>query len=137
MYGGSSYGSSSYGSSSYGSSERGKRSSYGSSYGSGKTSYGSYGYGSNGKSTGKSGKVSTRRTKPRDLTKGASADSLKKNNGLDIADFHVGDRVKHDKYGMGTIVGTQDKGANSVISVDFGDVGIKRLMLRVAPIEKL
>ncbi len=145
MYGGSSYGSSSYGSSSYGSSERGKRSSYGSSYGSGKTSYGSssygsygsYGYGSNGKSTGKSGKVSTRRTKPRDLTKGASADSLKKNNGLDIADFHVGDRVTHDKYGMGTIVGTQDKGANSVISVDFGDVGIKRLMLRVAPIEKL
>ena len=32
---------------------------------------------------------------------------------------------------------TQDKGANSVITVDFGTDGVKRLLLRVAPIEKL
>ena len=31
----------------------------------------------------------------------------------------------------------QDKGRNSVITVDFGSAGVKRLMLRVAPIEKL
>ena len=31
----------------------------------------------------------------------------------------------------------QDKGANSVITVDFGTDGVKRLLLRVAPIEKL
>ncbi len=153
-FGGPMYGGSSYGSSSYGSSNRGKKtsysSSYGSSYGSGKSSYGSssygsfsYGssgsssYGSSGKSTGKSGKVSTRRTKPRDLTKGTPVDPLKKNNGLDIADFHIGDKVTHDHYGLGTVVGTQDKGVNSVITVDFGGDGVKRLMLRVAPIEKL
>ncbi len=153
-FGGSMYGGSSYGSSSYGSSGRGKRpsygspygsshgSSYGSSYGSGKSSYGSssygsYGRGSSGKSAGKSGKVSTRRTKPKDLTKATPVDSLKKNNGLDIADFHVGDRITHDRYGLGTVVDTQDKGVNSVIAVDFGDGNVKRLMLRVAPIEKL
>ena len=144
-FGGSLYGGSSYGSSSYGSSGRGRRSSYGSSYGSGKSSYGSssygsygsYGHGSSGKTTGESGKVSTRQTKPQDLTKGTSSGSLRKNNGLDIANFHIGDRVAHTTYGMGTILDTQDKGANSVITVDFGGGNIKRLLLRVAPIDKL
>ena len=37
----------------------------------------------------------------------------------------------------GTVVDTQDKGRNSVITVDFGSSGVKRLMLRVAPLEKL
>jgi DNA helicase-2/ATP-dependent DNA helicase PcrA len=54
-----------------------------------------------------------------------------------IADFSVGDRVSHDRYGLGTVVELQDKGRNSVITVDFGSDGVKRLMLRVAPIEKL
>ena len=81
--------------------------------------------------------MSTRQTKPQDLTKGTSSGSLRKNNGLDIANFHIGDRVAHTTYGMGTILDTQDKGANSVITVDFGGGNIKRLLLRVAPIDKL
>ena len=56
---------------------------------------------------------------------------------LSIADFSVGDKVAHDEYGLGTVVGLEDKGRNSVIAVDFGSGGTKRLMLRVAPIEKL
>jgi DNA helicase-2/ATP-dependent DNA helicase PcrA len=54
-----------------------------------------------------------------------------------IADFAVGDKVSHDRYGLGTVLELQDKGRNSVITVDFGSDGVKRLMLRVAPIEKL
>ena len=143
-FGGSMYGSSTYGSSSYGSG----RSSYGSgsrrfSGGShsGSSSYGSYGssrssYGS-GKPSGKSGKVTTRRAKPKDLTKSAPASSLDGNNGLSISDFQIGDRITHDHYGLGKVIETQDKGANSVITVDFGTDGVKRLLLRVAPIEKL
>lgn len=143
-FGGSMYGSSTYGSSSYGSG----RSSYGSgsrrfSGGShsGSSSYGSYGssrssYGSN-KPSGKSGKVTTRRAKPKDLTKSAPASSLDGNNGLSISDFQIGDRITHDHYGLGKVIETQDKGANSVITVDFGTDGVKRLLLRVAPIEKL
>ena len=139
MYGSSTYGSSSYGSgrSSYGS---GSRRFSGGSH-SGSSSYGSYGssrssYGS-GKPSGKSGKVTTRRAKPKDLTKSAPASSLDGNNGLSISDFQIGDRITHDHYGLGKVIETQDKGANSVITVDFGTDGVKRLLLRVAPIEKL
>ena len=156
-YGGSSYGSGTYGSrSSYGSgraqyggsSARGASSSYGSSsqrsyagagssssYGS---SYGSYG---SGKPSGKSGKVTTRRikpkTKPVDLTKSSQASQTDNRSGLSISDVHVGDRLTHDHFGMGTVIETQDKGANSVITVDFGNGEVKRLLLRIAPIEML
>ena len=116
-YGGSSYGSgtygsrSSYGSSSYGSgraqyggsSARGASSLYGSSSqrsyaGAGSSSsygslYGSYG---SGKSSGKSGKVTTRRVKPKskpvDLTKSSQASQTDNRSGLSISDVHVGDR---------------------------------------------
>ena len=108
---------------------------------SGSSSYGSYGssrssYGS-GKPSGKSGKVTTRRAKPKDLTKSAPASSLDGNNGLSISDFQIGDRSPMTMYGLGKVIETQDKGANSVITVDFGTDGVKRLLLRVAPIEKL
>lgn len=79
---------------------------------------------------------STRRAKPKDLTKSAPASSLGGNNGLSISDFQIGDRIT-DHYGLGKVIETQDKGANSVITVDFGTDGVKRLLLRVAPIEKL
>ena len=142
-YGGTtSYGSrSSYGGSSYGSSSSRGGSSYGSgraAYGSSsRSSYGSSSYGS-GKSA-KAGKVTTRHTKPKALDKPRTtpASALSKDNNLNIEDFHIGDKITHDQYGLGTIVDTQDKGRNSVITVDFGTDGIKRLMLRVAPIEKL
>ena len=139
-FGESMYGSSTYGSSSYGSGSRGSHPTYGSSHGS-HSSYGSgrssYGSGSSGKPSGKSGKVTTRRAKPKDLTKSAPASSLDGNNGLSISDFQIGDRITHDHYGLGKVIETQDKGANSVITVDFGTDGVKRLLLRVAPIEKL
>ena len=142
-YGGTtSYGSrSSYGGSSYGSSSsRG-----GSSYGSGRAAYGSSSrssYGSSSYGSGKfakAGKVTPRHTKPKALDKPRTtpASALSKDNNLNIEDFHIGDKITHDQYGLGTIVDTQDKGRNSVITVDFGTDGIKRLMLRVAPIEKL
>ena len=161
-YGGSSYGSgtygsrSSYGSSSYGSgraqyggsSARGASSLYGSSSqrsyaGAGSSSsygslYGSYG---SGKSSGKSGKVTTRRVKPKtkpvDLTKSSQASQTDNRSGLSISDVHVGDRLTHDHFGMGTVIEIQDKGANSVITVDFGNGEVKRLLLRMAPIEML
>lgn len=157
-FGGSSYGSStygsrsSYGSSSYGSgrvqyggsSTRGASSSHGSSSrrsyaGSGSSSsYGSYG---SGKSSGKSGKVTTRRVKPKtkpvDLTKSSQASQTDNRSGLSISDVHVGDRLTHDHFGMGTVIETQDKGVNSVITVDFGNGEVKRLLLRMAPIEML
>ena len=129
--GSSSYGSRSRSGSSYGSSGSGSRSSYGSRSRSGSSS-GSYG-GTRG------GKVTTRRTAPKSDSTGSAVPSSKltKDNGLNIADFAVGDMISHDQYGLGKVTDAQDKGRNSVITVDFGSAGVKRLMLRVAPIEKL
>ena len=137
-HGGSSYGSrSGYGSGrSYGSSG-----SSGSSYGS-RPSHGSSGsratYGSGSSGSGRSGKVTTRRIAPSAASKSKpNTGSATGGNGLSISDFQIGDRITHDKFGLGTVVDLQDKGPKSVITVDFGSDGVKRLMLAVAPIEKL
>lgn len=137
-----------YGGSSY------RKSHYGKSYSS--KSYGSNSYGNSyGKSyCSKSGKVTTRIARKSsasyqhqsftsNLQSSASSLSYKKqglqekDNHLNINDFHEGDKISHDTYGLGTVLKTQDKGRNSIITVDFGSDGVKRLMLRVAPIEKL
>jgi len=59
--------------------------------------------------------------------------------GADAGDlgFDDGDRVLHDKYGMGKVVGTEGVGRNAVVKVDFGDAGVKRLLLRFNEISKL
>ncbi|MFD9906659.1 DNA helicase PcrA [Streptomyces sp. NPDC059063] len=49
----------------------------------------------------------------------------------------VGDRVTHDQFGLGTVVGVKGSGANAEASVDFGEGKPKRLLLRYAPVEKL
>ena len=133
-----------YGGSSY------RKSHYGKSYGS--KSYGSNSYGNSYGS--KSGKVTTRiarkssasyqyQSSTSNLQSSSSSLSYKKqslqekDNHLNINDFHEGDKISHDTYGLGTVLKTQDKGRNSIITVDFGSDGVKRLMLRVAPIEKL
>lgn len=112
----------------------------GSSYGSRGTSHaGSYGSGA-GHTTGghrAGGKVTVRRIAPSAHGNVVNASSVKKDNNLQIADFQIGDKISHDQYGLGTVLDLQDKGRNSVITVDFGSDGVKRLMLRVAPIEKL
>jgi DNA helicase-2/ATP-dependent DNA helicase PcrA len=48
-----------------------------------------------------------------------------------------GDRVLHDSFGMGTVVSVQGTGDQSVAAVDFGSEGVKRLLLRYAPLQKL
>ncbi|WP_062209291.1 DNA helicase PcrA [Demequina oxidasica] len=57
-------------------------------------------------------------------------------NGADLG-FEVGDRVTHDKYGMGKVIGLEGSGKNAAAKVDFGADGVKRLVLRFAPIAKL
>ena len=48
-----------------------------------------------------------------------------------------GDRVQHDTFGLGTVVALEGVGDNAVASIDFGSEGVKRLLLRYAPVEKL
>ncbi|MCH4174438.1 MAG: UvrD-helicase domain-containing protein [Bifidobacterium sp.] len=102
----------------------------GSSYGSKGSSYRAGGSSSRGV---KHSSVTTRRV----AAKTSQVSSSKPAQEHLIEDFTIGDKVSHDRYGLGTVVQLQDKGRNSVITVDFGSDGVKRLMLRVAPIEKL
>ncbi|KFI65846.1 UvrD-helicase domain-containing protein [Bifidobacterium cuniculi] len=107
----------------YGSASRGSRDARSSSFRGGRTS-------------SKSGTVHTRHT-ARKAPAAQPASSLKADNHLEVSDFHPGDRVSHDKFGLGKVLAVEDKGRNSVITVDFGSDGVKRLLLRMAPIEKL
>jgi DNA helicase-2/ATP-dependent DNA helicase PcrA len=49
----------------------------------------------------------------------------------------AGDRVRHPKWGEGSIVNVVDAGADGLITIDFPNVGQKMLMLKYAPLEKL
>ncbi|HEY8653662.1 MAG TPA: DNA helicase PcrA [Dermatophilaceae bacterium] len=49
-----------------------------------------------------------------------------------------GDRVSHDSFGLGTVVRVEGELEKAMAHVDFGaDTGVKRLLLRYAPLEKL
>ncbi|QFG69135.1 DNA helicase PcrA [Ornithinimicrobium pratense] len=48
-----------------------------------------------------------------------------------------GDRVNHDTFGLGTVVRVEGTGRHRMAHVDFGEAGVKRLLLRVAPLVKL
>jgi DNA helicase-2/ATP-dependent DNA helicase PcrA len=49
-----------------------------------------------------------------------------------------GDKVTHDAYGLGTVLSVQGSGDDPEAKIDFGgEYGVKHLVLRYAPIEKL
>ncbi|MCF6378813.1 DNA helicase PcrA [Nocardioides KLBMP 9356] len=55
----------------------------------------------------------------------------------EIPSLSPGDRVVHDSFGMGTVVAVEGVAEKSVASIDFGSEGVKRLLLRYAPVEKI
>lgn len=98
-------------------------------YGSGRDADRS-GYGGNqdradGNSYARAGAVTSRRVPPSPPGVGSG----------DIG-FEVGERVLHDKHGMGKVVGTEGVGRNAVVKVDFGGE-VKRLILRFNSLDKL
>ncbi len=55
-----------------------------------------------------------------------------------VPSLQPGDRVNHDSYGLGTVLSVEGRGDDPEAKIDFGgDYGIKHLVLRYAPIEKL
>ena len=55
----------------------------------------------------------------------------------DIPELAVGDRVTHDSYGLGTVVGIEGAGRSATARIDFGKGQTKRLLLRFSPVTKL
>jgi DNA helicase II / ATP-dependent DNA helicase PcrA len=55
-----------------------------------------------------------------------------------VPSLSPGDMVTHDKFGLGTVVSTDGYGDQGEAKIDFGDgYGVKHLVLRYAPLEKL
>ena len=54
-----------------------------------------------------------------------------------VPNLDPGDRVVHDSFGLGTVVSIEGQGDKASASIDFGSEGVKRLLLRYAPVEKL
>ncbi len=51
--------------------------------------------------------------------------------------LNPGDKVLHERFGLGTVKETAGSGESSEATIDFGSHGTKRLLLRYAPVEKL
>ena len=58
----------------------------------------------------------------------------KKSMAMELA---VGERVSHDTFGLGTVVAVAGAGDKAEATINFGQYGEKRLLLRYAPVEKL
>jgi DNA helicase-2/ATP-dependent DNA helicase PcrA len=54
-----------------------------------------------------------------------------------VMSLNAGERVTHQKFGLGTVVSTSGSGDKTEATIDFGSAGVKRLLLRYAPVEKL
>lgn len=72
-----------------------------------------------------------------ELVKAAARPGAKSPGNRQIVALSPGDRVLHPRFGMGTVVTTAGADETSEASVDFGGEGVKRLLLRYAPVEKL
>jgi DNA helicase-2/ATP-dependent DNA helicase PcrA len=70
-------------------------------------------------------------------TAAARADADAKAQRREVPSLAPGDRVLHDSFGMGSVVALDGVGDKAVASIDFGSQGVKRLLLRYAPVEKL
>lgn len=56
---------------------------------------------------------------------------------VDEYDFKKGDRVRHRKFGDGTVVSSQTFGRDAIVIIDFDTAGTKRLMAAFAKLERI
>ena len=52
-------------------------------------------------------------------------------------ELHVGERVSHDTFGLGTVVSVAGEADKAEATINFGQFGEKRFLLRYATVEKL
>ncbi len=51
--------------------------------------------------------------------------------------WHMGDTARHKKWGDGVVLSVTGSGNNLELRINFPEVGQKRLLAKVAPIEKV
>lgn len=88
-------------------------------------------------SSGPAASIASSLSSSRSRTGGAQGFATRRATEKPVVALAVGDRVTHDQFGLGTVVGVKGTGANAEATVDFGEPKPKRLLLRYAPVEKL
>jgi ATP-dependent DNA helicase UvrD/PcrA len=76
-------------------------------------------------------------TFPSAVRRGPSGFATRRATERPVVALSVGDRVTHDSFGLGTVLGVKGSGDAAEATIDFGDEKPKRLLLRYAPVEKL
>lgn len=129
------------------------RASYGGSYGSGSYGSASYGSGSYGRSRSREGRdpwgdtdtgafgsgrggASAQPAGVRKVTRMGVTPAAKPTEDKPVLALKVGDRIKHATLGAGTVTGIEGEGPRTVARIRFG-LGEKRLLVRMAPMEKI
>lgn len=54
-----------------------------------------------------------------------------------LKDFQIGQRVKHRKFGVGTVSKILGEGKNKTVEIIFDDFGMKRLIIEYAKLENI
>ena len=118
---GLSYGSADYGSADYGSSSSG---------------HGGSGYGSSSYGGGRTFASKPRSNALTEAAKNGLGRQFKVEK-METLPYDVGDRVKHIKFGEGTVLAIQDGKRDFEVSVEFDDVGAKRMFASFAKLKKI
>ena len=87
------------------------------------------------RSSGKLGRVES--AKDRAKARHSQKLGVKAEPEAEESDIKLGDKVRHDAYGVGTVIALEGSGKSTVAKVEFSDGVVKRLMLRYAPVVKL
>ena len=87
------------------------------------------------RSSGKLGRVES--AKDRAKARHSQKLGVKAEPEADELGIKLGDKVRHDAYGVGTVIALEGSGKSTVAKVEFNDGVVKRLMLRYAPVVKL
>ena len=54
-----------------------------------------------------------------------------------VGEWHIGDTAHHKKWGDGMVLDVSGTGSNMELKIAFAEVGLKRLLAQMAPIEKV
>ncbi len=137
-----SYGNSAYGGGRYASNDEfgGRRTSYGGGY----NTYGDRGNSSVTRSTWKGnsyggygnsyGNKSSSAPKKSGFVFGGVGKATQPTPTKDLSGFSIGKKVRHPKFGNGTVVGMRGSGNNTILDIAFEGLGIKQLSATLAPL---
>lgn len=60
-----------------------------------------------------------------------------KKSGSRLENVQAGDKVKHEQFGMGTVIAVKGEGEGQILQVAFVQMGIKNLLTQYAPITRV